>query len=301
MAAPASLTPDAVRALAPRRVGARTFDLANRVAVMAIVNRTPDSFHDRGATYALDAAVGAALAAVDEGADWVDIGGMPFSPRTPEITVRQELDRVVGVIEGIRAATDAVISVDTHRPEVAAACIAAGADAVNDTTGLRVPGMAEVVAATGATVVIAHSLARPHREHPHPSYGDVVAEVADFLRRQVEVALAAGIGPDRIVIDPGHDLNKNTVHSLELTRRLGEITAIGPPTLVALSNKDFIGETLDAGREERLAGSLAAAVMCVERGARILRVHDVRPSVQAARMAEAVLGLRQPALARHNT
>ena len=139
-------TPEAVARLSPRRIGAREFDFAHRVAVMAIVNRTPDSFYDNGRTYALDAAVATAMRAVEEGADWVDIGGMAFSPDTAEISPEAELDRVLGVIEAVRAASDVVISVDTQRPEVARACVAAGADVVNDTTGLRVAGMAEVVA-----------------------------------------------------------------------------------------------------------------------------------------------------------
>lgn len=286
--------------LAPRTIGARTFDFAHRAAVMAVVNRTPDSFHDKGATFALDAAVARALQAVDDGADWVDVGGIPFSPDTPDVSPAEEIDRVLPVVEAIRARSDVVISVDTYRPEVAQAVLDGGADVINDVMGLRVPGLAEVVAAADATVVIAHSIAQPHRHHRRPQYEDVVADVVRYLQERVEVALAAGIAEDRIVIDPGHDLNKNTRHSLELTRRLPEVVAIGLPTLVALSNKDFVGETLDRPQGERLPGSLAAAVLCVERGARILRVHDVRATVDVVRMTEAVLGLREPAYLRHN-
>src|SRR5699024_11083698 len=162
--------PAAVAQLAPRRIGSREFDFARRVAVMAIVNRTADSFYDDGRTYELQAAVQAALQAVAEGADWVDIGGMAFSPDAEEVSPAEELDRVLGVIEAVRAASDVVISVDTQRPEVARACVLAGADVVNDTTGLRVPGMAEVVAETGAAVVIAHSVAAPHRHLHRPQY-----------------------------------------------------------------------------------------------------------------------------------
>lgn len=292
--------PAAVAQLAPRRIGAREFDFARRVAVMAIVNRTADSFYDHGRTFALQAAVDAALRAVAEGADWVDIGGMAFSPDAAEISPAEETDRVLGVIEAVRAVSDVVISVDTQRPAVARACVLAGADVVNDTTGLRAEGMAEVVAETGAAVVVAHSLAAPHRHLPRPRYTDVVAEVADFLTRQVQHAREAGVPEEAIIIDPGHDLNKNTAHSLELVRRLEEITRIGPPTLVALSNKDFVGETLDRDRPDRLAGTLAATVLCVERGARIVRAHEVAATVDAVRMTEAVLGLREPAWMRHN-
>jgi dihydropteroate synthase len=280
-----------------RRIGGREFDFGRRVAVMAIVNRTPDSFHDRGRTFALEKAVEAVRAAAAAGADWIDVGGVPFAPG-PEVTVAEELARVLPVVAAAREL--AVVSVDTFRPEVAAAAVAAGAGVVNDTSGLRDPAMADAVAGTDASLVVTHSLAAPRTLYPRPSYGDVVAEVGGFLRDRVALALDRGVRPDQIIIDPGHDLNKNTYHSLELTRRLDEIAAIGYPMLAAVSNKDFIGETLDAARQDRLAGTLAAVVFCVLRGARIVRVHDVGACVDAVRMTEAMLGLRQPATARHN-
>src|SRR5690625_1493326 len=203
--------------LVPRRIGGRTFDFARRTAVMAVVNRTPDSFYDAGSTYALDAAVAKATEAVRAGADWVDIGGVPFSPDTPEVSPEEELSRVLPVVEALAADSDVVISVDTYTPEVATACLAAGASVINDVTGLRNPDLAEVIADSEATVVIAHSLAEPHRHLRRPQYQDVVTEIRDFLLRRVDVALSAGIPPERIVIDPGHDLNKNTMHSLEIT------------------------------------------------------------------------------------
>ena len=278
-------------------IGGREFDFARRVAVMAIVNRTPDSFHDRGRTYALAHALDAVRAAAEQGADWIDVGGVPFAPG-PEVTVAEELARVLPVVEAAREL--AVVSVDTFRPEVAREAIAAGAGVINDTSGLRDPEMADVVAGTGATLVITHSLAAPRTLYPSPRYDDVTAEVAAFLRERLKLALDRGVRPDQIVLDPGHDLNKTTVHSLELTRRLDEITALGYPTLAAVSNKDFIGETLDRPQRERLPGTLAAVVFCVLRGARIVRVHDVRASVDAVRMTEAMLGWRSPTCARHN-
>ncbi|WP_281887271.1 dihydropteroate synthase [Agromyces rhizosphaerae] len=258
---------------------------------MAIVNRTPDSFYDRGATFALDAAVGAALAAYADGADWVDVGGAKFAPG-PAIPVEEEIERVVPVVAQLAGAGG--ISVDTFHPDVARAAIDAGAHVINDTTGIHDPRMADVVADSDATIVITHSLAAPRTPHPSPTYGDVVAEVADFLRRRVDLALERGVPAERIIVDPGHDLNKTTAHSLELTRRLGEIVALGHPTLVALSNKDFIGETLARERGERVAGSLAAAVWSVTQGARLVRVHNVRETVDAMRMTEAILGWREP-------
>ncbi|MEU1724254.1 dihydropteroate synthase [Nonomuraea sp. NPDC005692] len=283
-----------------RRIGRREFDFERQIAIMAIVNRTPNSFHDQGRTYELDRAVAACVRAVEAGADWVDIGGFAFSAAQAAIGVEEEIERVVPVIAEVRAATDAVISVDTHRPEVARAAVEAGADVINDTNGLREPGLAEVAAETGASVVVTHSLGGPGRRVFRPSYDDVVAEVAGFLRERVSFALKAGIAPDRIIIDPGHDLNKNTFHSLELTRRLEEITAIGYPTLVALSNKDFIGETIDRPQGERKEGTIAANVVSILKGARILRVHDVAATVASVRMTEAVLGWRGPVAPSHN-
>ncbi|MEU4222422.1 dihydropteroate synthase [Actinoplanes sp. NPDC026623] len=282
---------------AERVIGGRAYDFAHRVVVMAIVNRTPDSFHDRGSTFALEKAVDAVRAAADAGADWIDIGGVPFAPG-PDVSPEEELRRVLPVVEAARDL--AVVSVDTYRPEVAREVIKAGAGVINDTSGLRDPAMADAVAGTDASLVITHSLAAPRTLHPSPRYGDVTAEVGDFLRGRVELALSRGVLPEQIIIDPGHDLNKNTYHSLELTRRLREITEIGYPTLAALSNKDFIGETLDRPQRERLVGTVAAVVFCVLQGARIVRVHDVRAAVDAVRMTEAMLGLRGPAYARHN-
>ena len=281
-----------------RRIGPREFDFSRQVAVMAIVNRTPDSFYDRGRTDSLDAAVAAAERAIADGADWIDVGGAKFAPGPP-VPVVEELDRVVPIVAAL-AGSGAVISGDTFQPDVARAAIAAGAHVVNDTTGLHDPGMADVVAETGATVVVTHSLAAPRTPYPSPTYGDVVDEVVAFLRDRVAFAEGRGVASDRIVVDPGHDLNKNTPDSLELTRRLGEVTALGYPTLVALSNKDFIGESLGRDRHERVEGSIAAAVYCVLRGARIVRVHNVRETVDAMRMVEAIEGWREPVFLEHN-
>lgn len=266
---------------------------------MGIVNRTPDSFHDKGATFALEKAVEASLAAVADGADWVDVGGVPFG-RGPVVELAEELDRIVPVVEAIRQASDVVISVDTFNAQVAAASLAAGADVINDTSGLWDPDMAGAVASSGGHIVLTHSLTPPRTPHPSPQYDDVVATVVAHLASRIEMATDAGVPFENLIIDPGHDLNKNTLHSLELTRRLGEVAALGAPLLVALSNKDFIGETLDRTQYERLEGSLAAAVVSIMNGARIVRVHDVRASVAAVQMTEAILGWREPAWLKHN-
>lgn len=283
-----------------RTIGRRTFDFSRRVAVMAIVNRTPDSFWDRGATFALDHAVSAALTAVDDGADWVDVGGVPFSPDTPAVSVAEEIDRVVPLVAAIAERSDVVISVDTTRAPVAAAAIEAGASVVNDTNGARDPEMVELLSEGRASVVVTHSVAPPHVHLPRPQYTDVVAEVVAFLRERVDTLTAAGVPAERLFIDPGPDLNKNTVHTLELLRRLPEVAAIGLPLLAAVSNKDFIGETLDRARGDRLPGSLAAVVAGILAGARIVRMHDVASTVDAVRMTEAILGWREPAYLKHN-
>jgi dihydropteroate synthase len=267
------------------RIGRREFDFSRQVAVMAVINRTPDSFFDQGATFALDAAVGASLRAADAGADWLDIGGVPFG-RGPAVSTAEEIDRVAPVVEQVARQSDVVISVDTNNAAVAAAAIDAGAAVINDTSGLGDPDMASVIAKSDAYVVVTHSVGPPRVEKPAAYFDDVVADVRAFLVERVERAVEAGIPRDRIIIDPGHDLDKNTLHSLEITRRLDE---------------DFVGEVLDREKAERLVGSLAAMVMCVERGARILRMHDVPASVDAVRMIEAVMGWRAPVRLVHNT
>jgi dihydropteroate synthase len=280
-----------------RTIGRRVFDFDRQVAVMAVLNRTPDSFYDQGATWALDRALDRADRALEAGADWLDVGGVKAGPGA-EVTEAEELKRVLPLLEALRDRTDAVVSVDTFRPGVARRALAAGADAVNDPSGLRDPGLAEAAAAAGATLVLTHT-GGPPRTRPHrPAYADVVAEVASFLADRAAVARAHGVSPERLVVDPGYDFHKNTFHSLELLRRLDELLPLGYPILVALSNKDFVGETLDLPLGERVEGSLAAAVVAVTKGARIVRVHQVEATVRAVRMTEAILGWRRPAATR---
>ncbi|GAA1389117.1 dihydropteroate synthase [Catellatospora chokoriensis] len=289
-------------AAASRVIAGREFDFDRQVAVMAVVNRTPDSFYDKGATYALDAAVAAVDAAAAAGADWVDIGGVKFSPEGGDVPAEVELERVLPVVLATVARhPHLVISVDTFRADVARACLDAGAHVVNDTTGLHDLALADLVASHPHTqLIVTHSRAKPRTHFPRPQYADVAGEIAEFLRSRVAVALERGVRPEQIVIDPGHDLNKNTFHTLELTRRLPEIAAVGYPMLAAVSNKDFVGETLNRPQGERLSGSLAAAVASIMLGARIVRMHNVRESVDAVRMTEAILGWRQPAYTVHN-
>jgi dihydropteroate synthase len=266
-------------------------------AVMAVVNRTPDSFFDQGAYLDDEAAMAAVDRAVDEGAAIVDVGGVKAGPGAP-VTEDEELDRVLPLVEALRARTDAVISVDTFRAGVARRALAAGADVVNDPSGLRDPGVAEAAAEAGAGLVVMHT-GGPPRTRPHrPAYVDVVAEVGAFLADRAAVARQRGVPAERLIVDPGHDFHKNTFHSLELTRRLEELTGLGYPLLVALSNKDFVGETLDVPLDGRLEGGLAATVVSVLKGASIVRVHEVQATVRVVRMTEAILGRRRPAVTR---
>jgi dihydropteroate synthase len=264
---------------------------------MAILNRTPDSFYDRGATFGFEAALEAGQRALAEGADWLDVGGVKGGPGPP-VSEAEELERVLPLVEALRERTDAVLSVDTFRPGVARRALAAGADVVNDPSGLRDPQMAEVAAEAGAGLVVMHT-AGPPRTRPHRSaYADVVAEVRAFLADRAALAQSRGLPADRLIVDPGHDFHKNTFHSLELTRRLGELADLGHPVLVALSNKDFVGETLDLPIDQRVEGSLAAVAFSVAAGASIVRVHQVQASVRVVRMVEAILGRRPPAVTR---
>ncbi|MFC4015089.1 dihydropteroate synthase [Nonomuraea purpurea] len=279
-----------------RRVGSREFDFARHIVVMGIVNRTPNSGLDPNRSMEVREAVGRAEQALREGAEWIDVGGRAFRSDQPPLPAAEEIDRVVPVIRGIRElGSDAVISVDTHLPEVAEASYKAGADVINDTNGLRTPGMAGLIAEAGLSVVITHSLGGPGQKVERPTYGDVVSEVREFLRQRVDFALGSGIQPEKIFIDPGHDLNKNTDDSNVISRRLAEITDLGYPTLVACSNKHFIRESLGVGRdsEELRIGTIAANTLCVYQGARIVRVHDVGPNVAAMQAAESLLGLTE--------
>jgi dihydropteroate synthase len=280
------------------RLGPRVFG-ADDLAVMAIVNRTPDSFYDGGANVQLAAALAAVARAVDEGADVVDIGGVRAG-HGPPVGVGEELARVLPVVSAVRERfPDIVISVDTWRAEVAAHVIAAGADLINDTWAGADPDLVGVAAGTGAGLVCSHTGGLAPRTDPHRvCYDDVVADVRATVTTAATRAVEAGVRRDGVLIDPTHDFGKNTRHSLELTRRLDELVATGWPVLVALSRKDFIGETLDLPPTERLEGTLAATAISAWLGARMFRAHDVRATRRVLDMVASIRGTRQPAVAR---
>ncbi|MDX6274384.1 MAG: dihydropteroate synthase [Frankiales bacterium] len=280
------------------QLGTHSF-AATDLLVMAIVNRTPDSFFDKGATFGLDAALAAVESAVQDGAAIVDIGGVKAGPGE-DVDVDEELRRVVPLVSAVRAAHPTlVISVDTWRAAVADEAAAAGADLINDAWGGADPELPAVVAARGVGLVCTHVGGAAPRTRPHRvEYDDVVADVTQHVTGLAERAVAAGVDRDRILIDPAHDFGKNTRHSLAVTRRLPELVATGWPVLVSLSNKDFVGETLDLPVGERLNGTLAATALCAWMGAQVFRAHQVRPTREVLDMVASIRGDRPPAVAR---
>jgi dihydropteroate synthase len=280
------------------RLGAR--DAADgEPLVMAVVNRTPDSFYDRGRTWTEGAALDAVDRAVAEGADIVDIGGVKAG-EGPEVSVEEELRRTAGFVAAVRARHPSlVISVDTYRAAAADVLCGEGADLVNDTWSAADPRVMEIAAKHGAGLVCSHTGGLPPRTDPvRPAYDDVVADVVRTVTALAERAVAAGVRREGILIDPTHDFGKTTAHSLELTRRLDELVATGWPVLVALSRKDFVGETLDLPVDERLPGTLAATAVAVWHGAQVFRAHDVAATRQVVDMVASIRGLRPPAAPR---
>jgi dihydropteroate synthase len=272
---------------------------ADESLVMAIVNRTPDSFFDRGRTYGLAAALDRVAQVVDEGAHVVDIGGVKAAPGV-DVPSDEESARVLDLVEAVREQyPDLVISVDTYRPEVADVVCRAGADVVNDAWQAPFPETAQVAARHGAGIVCTHAGGQVPRTRPHRvAYDDVVADVVDVTTRLARTAVAAGVPAESVLIDPGHDFGKNSRHSLELTRRAGDMVETGWPVLFALSRKDFVGEVLDLPPDDRLEGTLAATALSALAGVRMFRVHDVAATVRTLRTVDAVLGRRDLALGR---
>ena len=276
------------------RLGRHSFG-DDATLMMAIVNRTPDSFYDRGATWAEERALERVALVVEQGAEIVDIGGIKAAPGV-EISAAEEMERVVDFVARVRAAYPAlVISVDTWRASVAAAVCAVGADVINDAWGGADPELVDAAAEGGAAVICTHTGGVTPRTRPYRiEYDDVVAAAIADTVAYAERAVAAGVSRDSVVIDPAHDFGKNTFHSLELTRRLGEMVDTGYPVLVSLSNKDFVGETLDLPVGERLVGTLAATAVCALAGARIYRVHEVVETRQVVDMVSSIAGRRPP-------
>ncbi|MGH9046078.1 MAG: dihydropteroate synthase [Acidimicrobiales bacterium] len=269
-------------------LGGRTYDLAHRALVMGILNRTPDSFYDKGLTYDLDALCRRAEQLTAEGADILDVGGVKAGPG-PEVTEGEELDRVVGAISILADRFDVPISVDTWRASVAKESYGAGAVLGNDISGFADPEYLEVAAAAGAGVVATHIRLAPRVADPEPVYVDVVGEVVAFLGDRASRALRAGIEPTRIVVDAGLDLGKTAEQSLALLRESSALAALGYPLLLSASNKTFLGRVLGLEIDQRQEASLAAAAIGMAGGCRILRVHEVAATVRARDVVAAIL------------
>jgi dihydropteroate synthase len=263
----------------------------DRVVVMGVLNVTPDSFSDGGLWLDPEAAIDHALEMERDGAGIIDIGGESTRPGADPVAESEELRRVLPVIEALKGKLAVPISIDTRKPLVAMRAVEAGAEIVNDTNGEETDWkMAEVAAQSGAGFVFMHTRGTPMTMRSLARYGDVVAHVRAFLADSATELERRGVARDSIVLDPGFGFAKNPEQSLELLRRLDEIVSVGPPVLVGTSRKSFIGAVLDLPEHERVEGTISTVVTAVEKGARIVRVHDVRPVVRAVRMTEAVLG-----------
>ena len=279
--------PDSALTAAPTlRCGRYTFDLS-RPHVMGILNVTPNSFSDGGRYFNLARALAHARQMITDGADIIDIGGESTRPGAEPVRVDDELARVLPLVEALASAGIAV-SVDTRKPEVMRAVIAAGAAMINDVNALRAPGALDAVATSDAGVCIMHMRGEPATMQQAPDYTNVVAEVRDFLVTRAEATAAAGIDRDRIVIDPGYGFGKRLSHNLSLVRALPVFVATGYPVMMGVSRKSSLGELTGRAVDERLAASLAAGMASVARGARMLRVHDVRETVDALKVWSAI-------------
>ncbi len=267
--------------------GGRALDLG-RVGVMGVLNVTPDSFSDGGLFLARNRAVDHAIRMVAEGAAIIDIGGESTRPGARGVSVQEELDRVIALIEALQQAIAVPISIDTSKPEVMRAAVAAGAGMINDVRALRAPEALQTAAQLGVPVCLMHMQGEPRTMQEDPRYDDVVQEVKEFLRLRSQACRDAGIHAANIIVDPGFGFGKTLEHNLELLRNLGELATLGAPVLVGLSRKSMIAKVLDLPLERRMIASVALAVVAVQNGADLVRAHDVGATCEAVRMAEAV-------------
>jgi dihydropteroate synthase len=266
----------------------RPLDLS-RPRVMGILNVTPDSFSDGGRFLARDDALRQAGQMVHDGASILDVGGESTRPGASAVPVQQELDRVLPIIEGLVANFDVPVSIDTSKPEVMRAAAAAGAGMINDVTALGSPGALATAAQTGLPVCLMHMQGEPRTMQTAPQYEDVVADIIDYLDRRIIACTEAGIGRERLLVDPGFGFGKTLAHNLALLRRLADFGQLGVPLLVGLSRKSMLGAITGRELPDRLAASVAAALIAVERGARIVRVHDVAATSDALAVWQATM------------
>jgi dihydropteroate synthase len=275
------------------RAGARTLALGERPWLMGIVNATPDSFSDAGERRTLDARVALARDLLAAGADVIDVGGESGVTNRPAVAAHEEIARVVPLIERIAGELDAVVSVDTYKPEVAAAAIAAGACIVNDVSGLRDPALADVCARTGAGLVLMHTRAAPKQKLLDPSMdGRMADDVVAFLHERTALAEQRGVAREQLILDPGPDFGKTPAQTVEVLRRLDDVHALGRPILLALSRKDFIGAITGRAPRERGAGTLAALAWGLDAGGHVFRLHDVAAAADFIAVRDVLAGRR---------
>ncbi len=273
------------------KVRGQSLDLTHRALLMGIVNVTPDSFSDGGSFLDPLAACKQGLKLVEEGADILDIGGESTRPGSHSVPLEEEIQRVIPVIEKLRRETKALISIDTNKAPVAQAAMDAGADIINDITGLRGDAnMTSVVSQSGAGVIIMHMKGTPRTMQDAPAYQDIMSEIGDFFRQSVALALSSGIDPMSIALDPGIGFGKTPEHNRQLLAGIGSFAKTGHPILVGASRKSFLGWLAgSSAMEDRFWPGVATTSLCRERGAKIFRVHDVKPHHDALRMTEAIL------------
>jgi dihydropteroate synthase len=276
------------------RAGERTLALGTRPWLMGIVNATPDSFSDDGSHRTLESRVALARELLDAGADIVDVGGESGVTNRPPVTPAEEIERVVPLVERIAGELGAIVSVDTYKPAVAEAAIAAGACIVNDVSGLRDPALADVCARTGAALVLMHTRAEPKRKLHDPAYdGRTAADVVDFLRERIALACERGVAFEQLILDPGPDFGKTPSQTVESLRALPDVHALGRPLLLALSRKDFIGAIVGRPPRERLAGTLAALAWGLDAGGQLFRLHDVAAAADFIAVRDVLAGRRE--------
>ncbi len=276
------------------RAGGRTLRLGGRPWLMGIVNATPDSFSDAGERRTLDQRVALARELLDAGADIIDVGGESGVTNRPAVDPREEVRRVVPLVERIAGELGAIVSVDTYKPVVAAAAIAAGACVVNDVSGLRDPGLADVCAETGAALVLMHTRVAPKQKLLDPSWdGRVAADVVAFLEQRIALARERGVAEEQLILDPGPDFGKTPAQTVESLRRLDDVRALGRPVLLALSRKDFIGAITGRAPRERGAGTLAALAWGLDAGGHVFRLHDVAAAADFIAVREVLAGRRE--------
>jgi dihydropteroate synthase len=267
----------------------RKLVIGRRTLLMGIINLTDDSFSGNGLGDRVDCALAQAHRFLDEGADILDVGAESTRPGSEPVPVDLERERVVRTIQALRQRFDAIISVDTYKPEVARAAVEAGADIINDITALQTPGMTQVAAAAGCPVVLMHMQGTPQTMQQNPHYENVVAEICDFFERRMAACAAGGVPRDQTILDPGFGFGKTVQHNLEILRRLWEFRALGRPILVGTSRKSTIGKVLDLPVDQRLFGTAATCAVAIHNGANIIRVHDVGVMSQVARMTDAIV------------